>query len=118
LQLALLGFGCILTLNAGAGSAVAWDRHGHMAYTFGESRKDAERHVLDLCRRKGSMNAKLLASTDIVGYGAIAVARLGAGSVIGVSLGRPSPADAESRAINKCLKAGGLDPRVRWGWKG
>src|SRR3984957_11090632 len=101
-----------------AGSAVAWDHHGHMYYTYGEPPKKAEEHVLDLCRRKGGLDAKLIGSTDVVGYGAIAVARRGSGSVIGISLGRPSPADAESRAIEKCLKAGGIDPKVRWGFKG
>jgi hypothetical protein len=100
-----------------AGSAVAWDQHGHIFYTFGETRKKAEEHVLNLCRKDRS-NAELIGSTDVVGYGAIAVARRGNGSVIGISLGRPSPADAENRAIEKCLKAGGVHPKIRWGFKG
>jgi hypothetical protein len=104
--------------NTDAGSAVAWDHHGHVFYTYGESQKQAEEHVIDLCRRKGGVNAKLIGSTDVVGYGAIAIARQGSGSVIGVSLGRPSPADAENRAIEKCLRAGGVNPKVKWGFKG
>ena len=103
--------------NTNAGSAVAWDHHGHMYYTYGESRKQAEEHVLSLCRRRG-LAAKVIGSTDIVGYGAIAVASQRRGTVIGISLGRPSPADAENRAIEKCLKAGGVNPKVRWGFKG
>jgi hypothetical protein len=63
-------------------------------------------------------NAKLIDSTDVVGYGSIAVARRATGAVIGVSLGRPSPVDAENRAKAKCLKAGGTNPKVRWGFKG
>ena len=27
-------------------------------------------------------------------------------------------ADAENRAIEKCLKAGGVNPKIRWGFKG
>jgi hypothetical protein len=118
LLLALMGFTAALMQNTNAGSAVAWDHHGHMFYTCGESQKDAEEHVLYLCRRKGGVDAKLIGSTDAVGYGAIAVARRGSGSVIGISLGRPSPADAENRAKEKCLRAGGINPKVRWGFKG
>jgi hypothetical protein len=112
------GLAFALMQNAEGGSAVAWDHCGHMVYTFGEPKKDAEEHVLDLCRRRGVANAKLIGSTDVVGYGAIAIARRGSGSVIGVSLGRPSAVDAENRAIEKCLKAGGINPKVRWGFKG
>jgi len=117
LLLVRLCLSAALTYNSNAGSAVAWDRHGHLFYTYGEPQKKAEHHVLDLCR-KGGLDAKLIGSTDVVGYGAIAVARHGNGSVIGISLGRPSPADAENRAIEKCLRAGGVNPRVRWGFKG
>jgi hypothetical protein len=116
--LIFLGLAAFLVQNTNAGSAVAWDYHGHMFYTYGESKKEAEMHVLDLCRRKRGVDAKLISSTDVVGYGAIAVAQRGSGSVIGVSLGRPSPADAENRAIEKCLRAGGANPKVRWGFKG
>jgi hypothetical protein len=113
----VVGFAAVSMEGANAGSAVAWDQHGHIFYTFGESRNKAEEHVLNLSRKDRS-NAKLIGSTDIVGYGAIAVARRGTGSVIGISLGRPSPADAENRAIEKCLKAGGINPKIRWGFKG
>jgi hypothetical protein len=116
--LVLTGSVMALVQKAGAGSAVMWDRHGHIFYTYGESRKKAEEHLLDLCHRKGVLNAKLIDSTDLVGYGAIAVARKGSGSVIGISLGRPSPADAENRAKEKCLRAGGINPKVRWGFRG
>lgn len=74
--------------------------------------------MLVFCRLKGGVDPKLIDSTDAVGYGAIAAARRGSGSIIGVSLGRSSPADAENRAIEKCLKAGGVNPKVRWGFKG
>jgi hypothetical protein len=113
----ITGLAAVSMDTTNAGSAVAWDQRGHMFYTFGESRKKAEEHVLNLCLKNRS-NAKLIGSTDVVGYGAIAVARRGTGSVIGISLGRPSPADAENRAIEKCLKAGGVNPKVRWGFKG
>jgi hypothetical protein len=115
--LSIPGLVAVSMETTNAGSAVAWDQHGHMFYTYGESRNKAEEHVLYLCRKARS-NAKLIGSTDVIGYGAIAVARRGTGSIIGISLGRPSPADAENRAIEKCLRAGGVNPKVRWGFKG
>ncbi len=118
LRLALLGFAAALIQNAGAASAVAWDRHGHMGTAVRSSLNEAKRRALDLCRRTGGVEPRILAASDVVGYGAIAIARLGTGSVIGISLGRPSPADAESRAIVKCLRAGGTNPKVKCGWHG
>ncbi len=104
--------------KAYAGSAVAWDGHGHLIHSTGYPLEIAKERALRICRLRYGMNARLLASTDVVGDGAIAVARRGQGWVIGISLGRPSPADAESRAIKKCLRAGGIDPKVRWGFRG
>jgi len=51
-----------------------------------------------MARRKGWMNARIIAATDITGYCAIAVARHpnGYGSIIGVALGKRSTTEADS----------------------
>jgi hypothetical protein len=116
--LALLGLTSIMIQIAPAGSAVAWDGHGHLVHSAGYPLQIAKERALRICRLRYGANAQLLASTDVVGDGAIAVARRGGDWIIGISLGRPSPADAENRAIEKCLKAGGVNPKVRWGFKG
>jgi hypothetical protein len=116
--LALLGCLCITMQGAEAGSAVAWDGQGHLGAAAGYPLKEAKQRALERCRRNGGINPRIVGATEGIGYGAIAVARRGTGSVIGISLGRPSPADAENRAIEKCLRAGGINPKIRWGFKG
>lgn len=116
--LVVLGLVSITIRNAQAGSAVAWDGHGHLVHSAGYPLEIAKQRALRICRLRYGAEARLLASTDVVGDGAIAVARRGKDWVIGISLGRPSPADAENRAIEKCLRAGGTSPKVRWGFKG
>jgi hypothetical protein len=116
--LVLLGVVSILIQSASAGSAVAWDGHGHLVHSAGFPVEIAKERALRICRLRYGPGARLLASTDVVGDGAIAVAHRGTIWVIGISLGRPSPADAENRAIAKCLQAGGVNPKVRWGFKG
>jgi hypothetical protein len=118
LRLALLGLVGALIQNTSAASAVASDGCGHMETVVAYSLRQAKDLALDRCRRRYGPNARIFAASDVVGYGAIAVGRLGTHSVVGVSLGRPSPADAENRAKVRCLKAGGIDPKVKWGWFG
>jgi hypothetical protein len=108
----------VILCSAHAGSAVAWDGHGHLVHSAGYPVEVAKERALRICRLRYGTPPRLLASTDVVGNGAIAVARRQSDWVIGISLGRPSPADAENRAIEKCLKAGGVNPKVRWGFKG
>jgi hypothetical protein len=69
-------------------------------------------------RSRYGANVRILTSTDATGYCAIAVAAKGKGSVVGVALGRPSGADAVNRAIEQCLKVGGINPKIRWRFKG
>jgi hypothetical protein len=73
---------------------------------------------METARLYGWTNARIVAATDVGGYGAIAVARKGKDSVIGIKLGRPSHADADKRAIEQCLKADGTDVQVRWRFNG
>jgi hypothetical protein len=108
----------VLIQSAGAASAVAWDGHFHMVSSYGGSLKEVERQALDRCRRRYGPGAKILDASDVRGYGAIAVARLGARWIIGVSLGRRTATESEMLAKEKCLKAGGTNPKVKWGWFG
>jgi hypothetical protein len=118
-RLALVSMVVVAIQNANAGSAVVTDGHGHLITSYGQPSKEiAKEHALETARHRYGANVKLLAASDVTGYGAIAVARKGSGLVNGIALGRPSRADAEHRAIELCLKGGGTDPKVRWEWHG
>jgi hypothetical protein len=118
-RLALLGFATILIQSTKAGSAVAWDGHGHLGASAGYPLSEAKQRALQRCRRNGGINPRIIGATEAIGDGAVAVARRGSGgSVIGVTLGRPSPEDAQNRAVEKCLKAGGINPKIICGFRG
>jgi hypothetical protein len=118
-QLALVGLAGVLIQNSRAGSAVAWGP-GHLGTAYGAPVEVAKARAIENCRRKGVANPKLIGATDVVGYGAIAVALQpgGHGSLIGVSLGRRSATEADALAIAQCVKAGGTHAKVRWGFRG
>jgi hypothetical protein len=105
--------------NADAGSAVGTDGLGHNIYAFGRPVEMAKQSVFSRARRNG-WNVRIIASTDQTGYGAIAVALhpSGHGSLIGVALGKRSATEADSLAIEHCLKAGGINPQVKWAFRG
>ena len=116
-------FICLATLlihNAKAGSAIVWDGGRNLKSSYGHPVEIAEQRALQTAHVKGWSNVRIIAATDMTGYGAIAVARHpnGRGSVIGVSLGRRSAAEADALAIKECLQKGGTDPKVRWVFKG
>jgi hypothetical protein len=118
-RIALLSFALLDAQNAQAGSAVAIGPHNHLVYSYGHSKKIDEQQALELARSRYGENVRILAASDVTGYGAIAVAHHPNGNwVAGVSLGRPSAADAANRAIEHCRRAGGTDPRVRWRFRG
>ncbi len=71
-----------------------------------------------MCSNEFGSEARIVASTDVAGYGAIALARRGKGSVAGISLGRATQAEANRRAIEQCLEQGGVHPRIRSNFKG
>jgi len=115
----LLSLAGLATQSAKAGSAVAMEnRHGHLVSLHGFSAEESKRRALELAHRLYGPNVRILAATDVSGYCAIAVARRGDRAVIGVSLGRPSAADADRRAIEQCLTSGGTEPRVKWRFTG
>ena len=85
----------------------------------GPVEREKER-ALEVARRKYGPDVRILASSDVTGYGAIAVAHPanGRGSIIGVALGMRSATEANTVAIEKCLKAGGVNPQVKWAFRG
>jgi hypothetical protein len=107
--------------NARAASAVATDGRGHLVRSYGQPTKEiAVQHALEGARLLYGrlVHVRLLAASNETGYGAIAVGQKGSGSVNGIALGQPSRAEAERRAIELCLKGGGVDPKIRWEWHG
>jgi ubiquinone biosynthesis protein COQ9 len=120
LRIALLSMTVLAIQNTDAGSAVATDGYGHNIYSYGHPKEIAKQRALDMARREGWVNVRIVAATDIVGYGTIAVALHpnGQGSILGVALGKRSATEADNVAIEQCLKAGGTHPKIRWRWHG
>jgi hypothetical protein len=120
LGLALFGFVQFTLRSATAGSAVATDAKGHNVYDFGHPKDTCKRRALELARQRGWSNVKIVAATDITGYGAIAVARHpnGHGSILGVVLGQQSAKRAATAAVDRCREAGGTEIKVKWAFKG
>ena len=102
------------------GSAVAVGSHGPLVYSAGWPEAKARERAVHICQLHGGVNVRVLASTDLVGECAIAVARKGRGKgrLIGIALGHRSATEAQARAIEQCRKAGGIDPVVKWGFRG
>ena len=121
-RLALLCMTAAAIQNARAASTVATDGHGHLVRSYGQPTKEiAVRHALDGARLLygPQVHVRLIAASDKTGFGAIAVAaRKGGGSLVGVALAKRSQAEADALAIDHCLKAGGVNPKVRWEWRG
>lgn len=117
--LALAGFGALAVQSVDAGSAVAMEpRHGNLATAYGGPMQREEERALAEGRRRYGPDVRIIAASDVTGYGAIAVARFGKRAIIGVALGQRSAAEAYTRAIEHCLRAGGTNPKVRWGFRG
>jgi hypothetical protein len=114
----LLGLSALAVQNAHGGAAVAHGSNGHLVASVGQSVDVVKQRAIDICRRKGGINVRIIAATDVFGYGAIAVAAKGTGSVIGVALGKRSATEADAIAIDQCLKAGGSAPKIIRAWKG
>jgi hypothetical protein len=117
---ALLGLAVLRLQSASAGSAVATDSHGHNIYVCGRPEAICKQMALTEARRRGWANEKIIASSDIPGFGAIATARHpnGYGSMIGVALGMRSAKEAHTVASKECVQAGGTNVLVKWTFKG
>jgi hypothetical protein len=114
----LLGMGALAIQNAAAGAAVAHGSNGYLVASVGQSVDVVKRRAIEICRRKGGVNVRIIAATDVFGNGAIAVAAKGTGSIIGVALGKRSATEADAIAIDQCLRAGGSAPKIIKAWKG
>jgi hypothetical protein len=120
LSLALVIASGLLAGHTDAASAVAIDSYGHLtrAYDPFDTEEEARARALDLAFKHGWMSARIVASTCRYGECAIAIAYKRDGKVIGVSLGQCTEAEADLRAIDSCLKAGGFYPKVYCRFKG
>jgi hypothetical protein len=119
-RLVLVGMTMLVIQRANAASAVAMEiDHANLITSRGQTTIEiAMQHALATAHQRYGANVRLVAASNIDGYCAIAIARKGNGSVIGVALGKRSATEAYAMAIEKCLKAGGIDPKVRWAWYG
>jgi len=115
-----LGFVTLALHKADAGSAVAIGPNNQLATAYGGPVEREKRRALNEARRKYGADVRIIAASDRTGYGAIAVARHpnGYGWIIGVSLGNRSATEADTLAIQHCLRAGGVNPQVKWGFSG
>jgi hypothetical protein len=109
---ALVGLADVLIQNADAGSAVAMEPH--LATAYGGPVQREKQRALNEARHRYGADVRIIAATDVTGYGAIAVARLGNRAIVGVALGKRSQTEAATLAIEQCLKGGGTDPKVKW----
>ena len=115
----LLGFGSVTLQDASAGSAVAMEPlHGKLVSSYGHSKQVAMERALETGRRLYGAEVRIIAATNVTGYCTIAVAGHGEKAIVGVALGRRSATEADSLAIEQCLKAGGTNPRIISGWRG
>jgi hypothetical protein len=121
LRLALAAVALAAIDRASAASAVAWAPGGHLVISAGQvTERLAKYDALSTARKKYGANVRLFAATGRSGYGAIVVAGRanGQGSFVTIFLGHPSQAEADRGAIAQSLKAGGVNPEVRWRIKG
>ena len=117
--LALLAMSIGAMQNANAGSAVAMEpRHCNLATAYGGPVEREKARALNNARRLYGNDVRIIAATDVTGYGAIAVGRWRDRFVVGVVLGKRSATEADTLAIARCLKAGGRNPQVKWAFRG
>jgi hypothetical protein len=110
----LVGLAGVLIQNADAGSAVAMEpHHGGLATAYGGPVQREKQRALAEARRRYGADVRIIAATDVTGYGAIAIAHLGNRAIIGVALGKRSAAEAAALAVKHCLTAGGTGPIVK-----
>ena len=119
LVLAILTAAGLSAGRAEAASAVAVDDRGYLMTSQGQPTKEiAIYNALTSARQRYGPSVRILASSAVSGYCAIAVASKGTGSVTGIALGRRSQAEADSLAIGQCIKGRGADPKVIRRWHG
>jgi hypothetical protein len=118
-RLASFGLACIIVHNARAGSAVAMEpRHCKMVTSYGHPEAIAVQRAMEKARLLYGTNVRLLAATNVTGYCAIGVARVGDRAIVGVALGQKSAIEAQTIVLGQLAKAGGTDPKIISRWKG
>jgi hypothetical protein len=122
LALAFLTAAGLSAGRADAASAVAMDDHGHLVHSKGQrTREIAIYNALEGARQLygADANVRLIASSDVTGYCAIAVAGNPKGGwLVAAALGQRTQTEADSLATGQCIKGGGVNPQVRWRWHG
>jgi predicted Zn-dependent protease len=107
--------------NTGAASAVVSDGNGHLVTARGLATKGiAVQRALATARQEYGASVRLIAASDVTGYNAIAAGERanGHGSLVVAALGQRTQAIADALAIRKLLKAGAVNPVVKWQWHG
>jgi hypothetical protein len=106
LQLGLLGLTVLAAGRAEGGSAVASGPFGeHVVVAGKQYTKDAAiKKALALWHRQWTGTPKILASSDMVGEGAVAGWNNGKDWAIGASTGKLTAGEAEAWAIKVCLQ--------------
>jgi hypothetical protein len=114
----ILALGLCTLVAEGAGlaaaSAVAWSQDAY-GYAFNaKSIEEAEQLARAAAVKNGAQleDVKILATSEVEGYGAIAVD----GNILGATLGYPDLRAAMARARQECIKRGGRFPRVVATW--
>jgi hypothetical protein len=113
-RLAIVSAAVVAIKNARAGSAIALAPNNKMVLVVGMPVEIAKERALAEARRKYGPDVRLMGYSDVTGYCAIAVARHpnGYGSIICASLGKRSATEADTSAIEHCLKLGGTRPKI------
>jgi hypothetical protein len=119
-NLALVTMVAVAIHNVRAGSAIALGPDHKMIVVAGVPVEIAKQRALAEARRKFGPNVRVVGYSDATGYCAIAVARHpnGYGWIVCASLGKRSPTEAYTLAIEHCLKLGGRNPRVTSSFRG
>jgi hypothetical protein len=119
-SLALLAISIGAIQNGNAGSAVALAPNNQMVASFGHPVEIAKSRALAQAYSKYGSDVRILAATDETGYGAVAVGRRSnaTGWVLSVVLGKRSATEANTLAIEQCIKAGGTNPYIKYAFRG
>jgi hypothetical protein len=105
----------LLVPHAFADSSVFFDQgNGAYGYSYNShGMKPARDLALYYCKKSGGKNCKEFLTSGKRGYGAVAYADTKTGKhVIGVVLSASTQEKASKEAIEKCKKAGGIDPKI------
>jgi hypothetical protein len=110
--------------NASGASALAMgETRGGPIYSLGsgwslrEAQQRAIRRAWEHGLKYGIDSVRIVATSDVGGYGAVAVSGFRKSRVFGVAFGYRSSIEAEKRALEDCRKKGGNDPRIKWSFK-